>query len=87
MTQTPCPIHALLEAWAERTPAAAFVMRHQGHIRFVELQATVDCATEEVRTAGVRSSDRILLVPPTTSNGKVLRALLDTLPHSSFERI
>ena len=62
MAQPPRRIHALLEAWAERTPSAPFLMQQHGSISFGELQAMVDIAAAELRATGVLAGDRVLLV-------------------------
>lgn len=62
MTQAPRRIHTLLEDWAARTPDAPFLLQPQASLSFGALQAMVDTAAAELRAAGVRAGDRVLLV-------------------------
>jgi len=55
-------IHELLEARALRNPAATFLFEPSGAVSYAQLQATAEAATQDLLAAGVRPTDRVLLV-------------------------
>jgi len=55
-------IHELLEARAARAPEAAFLFEPAGTVSYAGLQAMADAATQDLLAAGVRPTDRVLLV-------------------------
>jgi len=55
-------IHHLLEERAARTPDAVFLHEPGGTTTYAQLQSMADAATQELLDAGVRSTDRVLLV-------------------------
>jgi len=66
-------IHHLLAHRAAQTPDAVFLHTHEGDVHYGALQAMVEAATEDLRTAGVRPTDRVLLV---AENGPAHIALI-----------
>src|SRR5215213_1118314 len=58
----PARIHELLEARAARTPGAVFLFEPAGTVTYAGLQAMAEAATQDLLAAGVRPSDRVLLV-------------------------
>ncbi|SEJ13446.1 MULTISPECIES: class I adenylate-forming enzyme family protein [unclassified Variovorax] len=55
-------IHHLLEARAARTPDAVFLHELGGTTTYAALQAMVDTAAQDLLDAGVRPTDRVVLV-------------------------
>ncbi len=55
-------IHHLLEARAARTPDTVFLFEPEGTTTYAALQAMVDTATQDLLDAGVRATDRVVLV-------------------------
>lgn len=55
-------IHHLLEERAARTPDAVFLFEPGGTTTYAQLQAMVDIAAQDLLSAGVRPTDRVLLV-------------------------
>jgi acyl-CoA synthetase (AMP-forming)/AMP-acid ligase II len=55
-------IHELLEARAVRTPEAVFLFEPESTTTYAALQAMVDVAVQDLRAAGVRATDRVVLV-------------------------
>ena len=55
-------IHHLLEERAARTPDAVFLHEPGGTTTYAQLQSMADAATQDLLDAGVRSTDRVLLV-------------------------
>lgn len=55
-------IHHLLEARAARTPDTVFLFEPGGTTTYAALQAMVDAAAQDLRNAGVRPTDRVVLV-------------------------
>ena len=55
-------IHELLEARALRNPAATFLFEPSGAVSYAQLQAMAEAATQDLLAAGVRPTDRVLLV-------------------------
>lgn len=55
-------IHELLEARASRAPEAAFLFEPAGAVSYAQLQAMAEAATQDLLAAGVRPTDRVLLV-------------------------
>ncbi|RQO62786.1 o-succinylbenzoate--CoA ligase [Variovorax sp. KBW07] len=55
-------IHELLEARAARTPDAVFLFEHGGTTTYAALQAMADVAAQDLLAAGVRPTDRVVLV-------------------------
>lgn len=55
-------IHSLLEERAVRTPDAVFLFEPAGTTTYAALQAMVDVATQDLLAAGVRATDRVVLV-------------------------
>lgn len=55
-------IHQLLEERAERTPDAVFLFEPANTTTYAQLQAMVDVAAQDLLAAGVRPTDRVLLV-------------------------
>ena len=58
----PTRIHELLEARASRTPAEVFLFEPTGSVSYAGLQAMAEAATQDLLAAGVRPTDRVLLV-------------------------
>ena len=58
----PMRIHELLEARAARTPDAVFLFETGGTTSYAALQAMADTAAQDLLAAGVRPTDRVLLV-------------------------
>ena len=58
----PTRIHELLEARASRTPEAVFLFEPAGTVSYAGLQAMAEAATQDLLAAGVRPTDRVLLV-------------------------
>ncbi|MDQ0023430.1 acyl-CoA synthetase (AMP-forming)/AMP-acid ligase II [Variovorax paradoxus] len=58
----PMRIHELLEARASRTPAEVFLFEPTGSASYAGLQAMAEAATQDLLAAGVRPTDRVLLV-------------------------
>jgi long-chain acyl-CoA synthetase len=59
---TPARIHDLLDMRAAQTPDAVFLHQHGGAVSYAALKAWVDIAAEDLLAAGVRPTDRVLLV-------------------------
>jgi long-chain acyl-CoA synthetase len=55
-------IHSLLQERAIRTPEAVFLFEPGGTTTYVALQAMADTATQDLLDAGVRPTDRVVLV-------------------------
>ncbi|WP_198085198.1 class I adenylate-forming enzyme family protein [Variovorax sp. E3] len=55
-------IHELLEARAARTPQAIFLFEPGGTTTYAALQAMVETAAQDLLDAGVRPTDRVVLV-------------------------
>jgi acyl-CoA synthetase (AMP-forming)/AMP-acid ligase II len=55
-------IHHLLEERAARTPDAVFLHEPGGTTTYAQLQSMVDVAAQDLLAAGVRPTDRVLLV-------------------------
>ncbi len=55
-------IHQLLEARAAHTPEAVFLFEPAGTTTYAALQSMVDAATRDLLAAGVRPTDRVVLV-------------------------
>jgi acyl-CoA synthetase (AMP-forming)/AMP-acid ligase II len=55
-------IHHLLQARAARTPDTVFLFEPGGTTTYAALQAMVDAATQDLLDAGVRPTDRVVLV-------------------------
>ena len=55
-------IHHLLEERAARTPEAVFLHEPGGTTTYAQLQSMADAATQDLLDAGVRPTDRVLLV-------------------------
>ena len=55
-------IHQLLEERAERTPDAVFLLEPGNTTTYAQLQSMVDVAAQDLLAAGVRPTDRVLLV-------------------------
>ena len=55
-------IHSLLEERATRTPEAVFLFETGGTTTYAALQAMADTATQDLMDAGVRPTDRVVLV-------------------------
>ena len=55
-------IHSLLEERAIRTPEQVFLFEPAGTTTYAALQAMVDTATQDLLAAGVRPTDRVVLV-------------------------
>ncbi|MGJ3703644.1 class I adenylate-forming enzyme family protein [Variovorax sp. AFSI2.2] len=55
-------IHELLEARASRTPEEVFLFEPAGGVSYAGLQAMAEAATQDLLAAGVRPTDRVLLV-------------------------
>lgn len=55
-------IHHLLEARAARTPDTVFLFEPGGTTTYATLQAMVDAAAQDLLDAGVRPTDRVVLV-------------------------
>ncbi|MGJ7607424.1 class I adenylate-forming enzyme family protein [Variovorax sp. LT1R20] len=55
-------IHSLLEERATRTPGAVFLFETGGTTTYAALQAMADTATQDLLDAGVRPTDRVVLV-------------------------
>lgn len=58
----PSRIHELLALRAARTPDAVFLHEPTGTTTYAALQSMVDAAADDLRGAGVRPTDRVLLV-------------------------
>lgn len=58
----PARIHELLEARALRTPETIFLFEPAGAVSYAQLQAMAEAATQDLLAAGVRPTDRVLLV-------------------------
>ncbi|MDM0070471.1 class I adenylate-forming enzyme family protein [Variovorax sp. J31P207] len=58
----PSRIHELLALRAARTPEAIFLHEPAGNTSYAALQSMVDAAAEDLLGAGVRPTDRVLLV-------------------------
>ena len=58
----PTRIHELLETRALRTPEAVFLFEPAGTVSYAGLQAMAEAATQDLLAAGVRPTDRVLLV-------------------------
>lgn len=58
----PMRIHELLEARASRSPEAAFLFEPSGTVSYAALQAMAEAAAQDLLAAGVRPTDRVLLV-------------------------
>ncbi|WP_422087911.1 class I adenylate-forming enzyme family protein [Variovorax sp.] len=58
----PPRIHDLLETRAARTPEAAFLLEPGATTTCAALQAMAETATQDLRDAGVRPTDRVVLV-------------------------
>src|SRR5688572_27622136 len=55
-------IHSLLEERAARTPEAVFLFEPGGTTTYAALQAMADTAAQDLLDAGVRPTDRVVLV-------------------------
>lgn len=62
MTLTGPRIHTLLEARAVQTPDTIFLYAHSGTTSYGALQRLVVAATQDLLAAGVRPTDRVVLV-------------------------
>ena len=64
MSEMPAPtrIHELLEARALQSPGAAFLFEPSGIVSYGALQAMAEAAAQDLLAAGVRPTDRVLLV-------------------------
>ncbi|MDH6593216.1 long-chain acyl-CoA synthetase [Variovorax sp. TBS-050B] len=58
----PARIHELLEARASHAPAGVFLHEPGGTVTHAALQAMTEAAADDLRAAGVRPTDRVLLV-------------------------
>ncbi|WP_431107522.1 class I adenylate-forming enzyme family protein [Variovorax paradoxus] len=58
----PTRIHELLEARASRSPDAPFLFEPSGTVTYAALQAMAEAAAQDLLAAGVRPTDRVLLV-------------------------
>ncbi|MEJ1126794.1 class I adenylate-forming enzyme family protein [Variovorax sp. CCNWLW225] len=58
----PTRIHELLEARASRSPEAVFLFEPSGTVSYAALQAMAEAAAQDLLAAGVRPTDRVLLV-------------------------
>ena len=59
---TPTRIHELLALRAAQTPDAVFLHETTGKTTYAALQSLVDAAAHDLLDAGVRPTDRVLLV-------------------------
>jgi len=64
MSEMPAPtrIHELLEARALQSPGDAFLFEPSGTVSYGALQAMAEAAAQDLLAAGVRPTDRVLLV-------------------------
>ncbi|WGT64456.1 class I adenylate-forming enzyme family protein [Variovorax paradoxus] len=58
----PKRIHELLEARASRSPEAVFLFEPSGTVTYAAMQAMAEAAAQDLLAAGVRPTDRVLLV-------------------------